>query len=87
MKKLFLILFATLLVACADNGTSAPSEICYSRTIGYDEVCTREFSQYREEWLEKACLKKFEGLDDVCVEYDYNYTMTKLHCVDEVEFH
>lgn len=33
MKKLILLLTATIFVACEDNGMSAPTEVCYDKKL------------------------------------------------------
>ena len=72
-----------IMVACGDNGMSAPSEVCYDKKIGYKEVSV-QYSQYQEEWFAGACLQKVEN---DCVRYDANYTITIRECAENVEFH
>ena len=72
-----------IMVACGDNGMSAPSEVCYDKKIGYKEAST-QYSQYQEEWLNGACLQKIEN---ACAMYDVNYTITIRECAENVEFH
>ena len=76
-----------IMVACGDNGMSAPSEVCYDKKIGYNEVAI-QYSQYQEEWLEEwlagACLQKIEN---DCAMYDRSYTITIRECAENVEFH
>lgn len=83
MKMIILLMITIIMVACGDNGMSAPSEVCYDKKIGYKEVAT-QYSQYQEEWLAGACLQKI-GND--CAMYDSNYTITIRECAENVEFH
>ena len=53
MKKIiFAMISATMLIACADNGVSAPSEICYDKKLTYRDVNSPMYSQYADEWNE-----------------------------------
>lgn len=83
MKKLILLLTATIFVACEDNGMSAPTEVCYDKKIGYKEVSTN-YTQYSDEWKEGACSVKY-GSD--CAMWDVYYTITVRDCAENVEFH
>lgn len=68
-----------ILIACGDNGMSAPSKICFDKKIGYSEVKNpyspymNEYSQYMDEWEEGACERK---LGTECVSYKSDYTIT-----------
>ena len=85
MKKIiFAMISATMLIACADNGVSAPSEICYDKKLTYSDVTSPEYSQYADEWNEGACVAKY-GPD--CAQWDANYTITIRECAENVEFH
>ena len=83
MKMILLLMITIIMVACGDNGMSAPSEVCYDKKIGYTEVAT-QYSQYQEEWISGACLQKIEN---DCAMYDRNYTITIRECAENVEFH
>lgn len=83
MKMILLLMITIIMVACCDNGMSAPSEVCYDKKIGYKEVST-QYSQYQEEWMTGACLQKIEN---DCAMYDINYTITIRECAENVEFH
>lgn len=85
MKKLILTMIsATMLIACADNGVSAPSEICYDKKLTYKDVVSPMYSQYADEWHEGACMEK---IDSACVLYNNEYTITVRECAENVEFH
>ena len=59
MKKLILLtLTAITLIACADNGVSAPSQICYDKKLTYQDVTSPEYRDYETEWLEKLAYLK-----------------------------
>lgn len=51
MKMIILLIITIIMVACGDNGMSAPSEVCYDKKLGYKEVVTAQYSQYQEEWM------------------------------------
>lgn len=85
MKKLILLtLTALTLIACADNGMSAPSEICYDKKLTYKDVVSTMYSQYADEWKEGACEAK---VGDACAQYNSEYTITVRECAENVEFH
>ena len=85
MKKIiFAMISATMLIACADNGMSAPSEICYDKKLTYRDVNSPMYSQYADEWYEGACETKY---GDECALYNSEYTITVRECADNVEFH
>lgn len=85
MKKIiFALISATMLVACADNGMSAPSEICYDKKLTYKDVVSPMYSQYADEWKDGACEQKI-GPD--CALYNSEYTITVRECAENVEFH
>lgn len=75
---------ATMIIACADNGVSAPSEICYDKKLTYKDVASPMYSQYADEWKEGACVAKF---GDECAQYNSEYTITVRECAENVEFH
>ena len=83
MKMILLLMITIIMVACGDNGMSAPSEICYDKKIGYNEVVT-QYSQYQEEWMDGACEQK---IGDDCAWYNNSYTITIRECAENVEFH
>ena len=85
MKKLFLILFAIIFVAC-ENGTSAPNEICYDKKIGYEDFGNPMYKPYKDQWLDGACEQFFEGTTD-CIKYNYDFRITVRDCMENVEFH
>lgn len=85
MKKLILLtLTAITLMACADNGVSAPSEICYDKKLTYRDVNSPMYSQYADEWNEGACMEK---IGSACALYNSEYTITVRECAENVEFH
>lgn len=85
MKKIiFAMISATMLIACADNGVSAPSEICYDKKLTYKDVVSQMYSQYADEWKEGACEAK---VGDACALYNSEYTITVRECAENVEFH
>ncbi len=85
MKKIiFTMISATMFIACADNGVSAPSEICYDKKLTYKDVVSTMYSQYADEWNEGACVAKI-GSD--CAQYNSEYTITVRECAENVEFH
>lgn len=85
MKKLILLtLTAITLIACADNGVSAPSEICFDKKLTYSDVTSPEYRDYEAEWLEKACVAK---PGDECLYWDNSYILTVRECAENVEFH
>lgn len=85
MKKLILTMIsATMLIACAENGVSAPSEICYDKKLTYKDVVSTMYSQYADEWKEGACVAK---VGDECAQYNSEYTITVRECAENVEFH
>ena len=88
MKKLFLILSATLLVACADNGTSAPSEICYDKQITYADMKNPMYKQYQDQWFDNACADTimFNDGSTQCAKYNQDYMFTVRECMENVEF-
>lgn len=87
MKKLLLlILTAITLIACADNGVSAPSQICYDKKLTYQDVTSPEYRDYEAEWLEKACVTK-SNYSFECLYWDNSYTLTVRECAENVEFH
>lgn len=64
-----------------DNGTSAPSRICYDKELGYSDV-NGKYKEYYGEWMEAACVGGRIG--DDCVSYDIETTIVKKECVDGV---
>ena len=83
MKKLLLLtLTAITLIACADNGVSAPSQICFDKKLTYQDVTSPEYRDYEAEWLEKACVSP----GDECTYWDVNYILTVRECAENVEF-
>lgn len=85
MKKLLLLtLTAITLIACADNGVSAPSQICYDKKLTFQDVTSPEYKDYETEWYEKACVSIIDGS---CVYWDAAYILTVRECADNVEFH
>ena len=86
MKKLILLtLTAITLIACTDNGVSAPSEICYDKKLTYQDVTSPEYRDYETEWLEKACVSKKYGSE--CIYWDFDYVLTVRECLENVETH
>ena len=86
MKKLLLLtLTAITLIACADNGVSAPSEICYDKKLTYQDVTSPEYRDYEAEWNEKACVSKHS--DNRCRYWDYDYILTIRECLENVDTH
>lgn len=84
MKKLLLLTLTTItLIACADNGVSAPSQICYDKKLTYQDVTSPEYRDYEAEWYEKACVSP--GAE--CTYWDPDYVLTVRECADNVEFH
>ena len=75
---------AIMLIACADNGVSAPSEICYDKKLTYKDVVSPMYSQYADEWNEGACMEK---IGSACALYNNEYTITVRECAENVEFH
>ena len=85
MKKLILLTLTTItLIACGDNGVSAPSEICYDKKLTYQDVTSPEYRDYESEWLEKACVSKYGS---ECTYWDPDYVLTVRECAENVEFH
>ena len=84
MKMILLLIITIIMVACGDNGMSAPSEICYDKKIGYKEVVSPQYSQYQYEWMTDACEQK---IGDDCSMYNNSYTITIRECAENVEFH
>lgn len=88
MKKIILsMISATMLIACADNadnGASAPREICYDKKLTYQDVTSPEYRDYEAEWLEKACVAK---PDNECIYWDPDYVLTVRECLENVETH
>ena len=83
MKKLILLaLTAITLIACADNGVSAPSQICYDKKLTYQDVTTT-YTEYETEWYEKACVSKKYGSE--CIYWDFDYILTVRECLENVE--
>ena len=91
MKKLLLLtLTAITLIACADNGVSAPSDstprqICYDKKLTYQDVTSPEYRDYEAEWNEKACVSKHS--DNRCRYWDYDYILTVRECLENVDTH
>ena len=84
MKKLLLLtLTAITLIACADNGVSAPSQICFDKKLTYQDVTSPEYRDYEAEWLEKACVAR---PDAECIYWDPDYVLTVRECAENVEF-
>ena len=84
MKKIiFAMISATMFIACADNGVSAPSEICYDKKLTYQDVTSPEYRDYEAEWLEKACVAR---PDAECIYWDPDYVLTVRECAENVEF-
>ena len=84
MKKIiFAMISATMLIACADNGVSAPSEICYDKKLTYQDVTSPEYRDYETEWNEKACVSP----GPECTDWDFDYVLTVRECAENVEFH
>lgn len=90
MKKLILLtLTAITLMACADNGVSAPSDssprqICYDKKLTYQDVISPEYREYEAEWNEKACVSKYGS---ECIYWDNDYVLTVRECLENVETH
>lgn len=90
MKKLILLtLTAITLMACADNGVSAPSDssprqICYDKKLTYQDVTSPEYKDYEAEWLEKACVAK---PDTECIYWNPDYVLTVRECLENVDTH
>lgn len=83
MKKLILLtLTALTLIACGDNGVSAPSQICYDKKLSFQDVTTT-YTEYEAEWYEKACVSP----GPECTYWDVNYILTVRECAENVEFH
>lgn len=84
MKKLILLaLTAITLIACADNGVSAPSQICYDKKLTYQDVSSSQYSDYAAEWYEKACVSNYGS---ECIYWDFDYILTVRECAENVEF-
>lgn len=84
MKKLLLLtLTAITLIACADNGASAPSQICYDKKLTYQDVSSPEYKDYEAEWYEKACVSP----GPECTYWDFNYILTIRECLENVDTH
>lgn len=87
MKKIILsMISATMLIACADNadnGVSAPREICYDKKLTYKDVSSPEYKDYAAEWYEKACV----SLTEECTYWDYDYILIVRECLENVETH
>ena len=85
MKKIILLtLTALTLIACGDNGVSAPSQICFDKKLTYSDVTSPEYRDYADEWLEKACVAR---PDTECIYWDPDYVLTVRECAENVEFH
>ena len=85
MKKLiFLTLTALTMIACGDNGVSAPSQICFDKKLTYQDVISPEYRDYADEWNEKACVSKYGS---ECIYWDESYILTVRECAENVEFH
>jgi len=83
MKKLILLtLTAITLIACGDNGVSAPSQICFDKKLTYSDVTSPEYRDYEAEWLEKACVSP----GSECTYWDFDYVLTVRECAENVEF-
>ena len=82
MKKLILLtLTALTLMACADNGVSAPGADepnngnCYEKELSYYDVQTgKEFNAYYSEWVKPLCYKWSDTNPDICVGYNIDGT-------------
>ena len=85
MKKLILLaLTALTLMACADNGVSAPSADepsknnngnCYEKELSfYDVDRGKEFNAYYSEWVKPLCTEWSETNPDVCLRYNIDGT-------------
>lgn len=84
MKKLILLtLTALTLIACGDNGVSAPSQICFDKKLTYSDVTSSQYSDYEAEWDEKACVSR-RGSE--CIYWDTDYVLTVRECAENVEF-
>ena len=78
MKKLILLtLTALTLMACADNGVSAPGADepnngnCYEKELTYYDVQRgKEFNAYFSEWVKPHCTEWAETNPDICVRYN-----------------
>lgn len=64
-----------------DNGTSAPSRICYDKELGYSDV-NGKYKEYYGEWIEAACVGV--RIDGDCTRYDIETTIVKKECVGGV---
>lgn len=85
MKKFILLtLTAITLIACADNGVSAPNQICYDKKLTYQDVSSPEYSDYEAEWYEKACVNT-NGIK--CIYWDFDYILTVRECLENVDNH
>lgn len=84
MKKLILLtLTAITLIACGDNGVSAPSQICFDKKLTYSDISTSQYSDYADEWNEGACVST---RGDRCIYWNYDYVLTVRECAENVEF-
>ena len=87
MKKFILLtLTAITLIACADNGVSAPNQICYDKKLTYQDVSSPEYSDYEAEWYEKACVTK-STYSYECIYWDFDYILTVRECLENVDNH
>ena len=85
-KNILSMISATMLIACADNadnGVSAPREICYDKKLTYQDVTSPEYRDYEAEWLEKACVSP----GPECTYWDFDYVLTVRECLENVETH
>lgn len=86
MKKLILLtLTAITLIACADNGVSAPNQICYDKKYSFNDVSTT-YTEYEAEWYEKACVAKSTNTYE-CIYWDPDYILTVRECLENVDNH
>lgn len=78
MKKLILLtLTALTLMACADNGVSAPGADepsnnnngnCVDFVVNLDDVQNGSYKEYYKEWENQACVNR--NVDGLCLSVD-----------------